>query len=287
MNCLQLFKPMIRWLPAVLVGALWSPAGLDGQAVQQQAVISGVVVEQEGEAAVAGATVIFRTAQGRIRGRAVTDDEGAFLLHSVPPGRFNLEVQHSAYQDLTSPDWEVGPADSLSVILRVDLEVIPLAPLEVVSRSTRGAVLEAFRFRMERGLGHFITREEIERRDPIAVSDLLREVPGVRVEGGGRGRGRVSIGRALQHRPCPVQLFVDGILANREASLPTGGMGGLAGPVVDDFVLPNDVEGIEIYRGLAGVPAEFVTPQAECGVVAIWTRRADPRRDGGDPDVDR
>jgi hypothetical protein len=42
---------------------------------------------------------------------------------------------------------------------------------------------------------------------------------------------------------------------------------------VDDLVAPGAIEGIELYRGTATIPAEFLTPQARCGVVAIWTRR--------------
>lgn len=36
---------------------------------------------------------------------------------------------------------------------------------------------------------------------------------------------------------------------------------------------PGLVEGIEIYRGLSTVPAQFLNSDAKCGVVAIWTRR--------------
>jgi hypothetical protein len=28
-----------------------------------------------------------------------------------------------------------------------------------------------------------------------------------------------------------------------------------------------------VYRGLSGVPAEFLTPEARCGVIALWTQR--------------
>ena len=42
---------------------------------------------------------------------------------------------------------------------------------------------------------------------------------------------------------------------------------------IDEVISPGSVEGIEVYRGLSTVPAEFLNPDAECGVIAIWTRR--------------
>ena len=65
---------------------------------------------------------------------------------------------------------------------------------------------------------------------------------------------------------CPVQIFLDGMLATRNND---GG-----GVLVDDLVSPLDVEVIEVFRGLSSIPPEFLTPQARCGVVAIWTRRS-------------
>jgi hypothetical protein len=63
-----------------------------------------------------------------------------------------------------------------------------------------------------------------------------------------------------------VQIFLDGMLITR------GSPGGEV--LIDDIVNPLDVEAIEVFRGLASVPPEFLTPDARCGVVAIWTRRS-------------
>ncbi len=68
---------------------------------------------------------------------------------------------------------------------------------------------------------------------------------------------------------CPAQVFLDGVLANRG--------GDRAGVVIDDLVSPLDVEVIEIFKGLSSIPPEFLTREARCGVIAIWTRRS-----GGD-----
>jgi hypothetical protein len=73
-------------------------------------------------------------------------------------------------------------------------------------------------------------------------------------------------------RGCPVQVFVDGLLMTASV-MDASGATENAGAAIDDFVSPLSVEGIEVYRGLSTVPPEFLTPEADCGVVAIWTRR--------------
>ncbi len=46
-------------------------------------------------------------------------------------------------------------------------------------------------------------------------------------------------------------------------------------PSLDDVVNPETVEGIEVYRTAAQVPAEFGGSGifTRCGVLVIWTRR--------------
>ena len=77
-------------------------------------------------------------------------------------------------------------------------------------------------------------------------------------------------------RNCATQIFVDGFLVNRRMVQPNG----TQGPEdirIDDVVSPASVEGIEVYRGLSTVPAEFLNPDAACGVIAIWTKRGGRR----------
>lgn len=56
---------------------------------------------------------------------------------------------------------------------------------------------------------------------------------------------------------CPPQVYIDGIP--------------WAGPI--DEITLRDIEGIEVYRGAAEVPAEFAGSNAGCGVIALWSRR--------------
>ncbi|MCJ7627914.1 MAG: TonB-dependent receptor plug domain-containing protein, partial [Longimicrobiales bacterium] len=139
------------------------------------------------------------------------------------------------------------------------------------SARPENALHGAFKRRVETGLGIYITRDEVEARNPLLVSDLLREVPGLDLQASGYGsRPSVRMVRATGMN-CVTQIFVDGFLMNGRAFSPTG-----FNPTdfrIDDVVSPRSVEGIEVYRGLSTVPPEFLNPDADCGVIAIWTRR--------------
>jgi len=46
----------------------------------------------------------------------------------------------------------------------------------------------------------------------------------------------------------------------------------LTGVRVDDYVLPREVAGVEIYLGAASLPAEYGGADARCGAIVIWTK---------------
>lgn len=57
---------------------------------------------------------------------------------------------------------------------------------------------------------------------------------------------------------CPMAVYLDGIRL-REGEL-------------DQFVKPLEVGGIEVYKGLASLPAEFGGFRNRCGAVVVWTK---------------
>ena len=133
----------------------------------------------------------------------------------------------------------------------------------------RSPVLENMMERRLHGFGYQITRQDIEDRHPNSVTDMLAELPGVRTVSGGRMGGRtIRMTRAVAGPgggDCPVQVWVDGLLASRDEDV-----------IIDDLVSPLDIEAIEVFRGLSSIPPEFLNSMARCGVVAIWTRRSLP-----------
>lgn len=249
--------------------------------VQAQVVrVVGRVIDDVTERALVASTVTARSRDGRFLARKETDSIGAFEFEVRNMSSVRIDVRRLGYKANTMPLLFFDERNFFQVEVRLAPDAILLAPLEVIawSEAQPSPFLENFRERVKTGNGIFITREQIEARQPTRVADLLREVPGVTVTSSGTGnRSSVSVGRAqaMAHiTGCEAQIYVDGFLMNRRTGL---GRTLVADFRIDDVVSPMSVEGIEIYRGLATIPPEFLNPDAACGVIAIWTRRADRR----------
>ncbi len=91
---------------------------------------------------------------------------------------------------------------------------------------------------------------------------MIGDVPTIRVRmEGASSRFYVEFTR---YRGCPPAVYLDRSLLNP---------GGNERAVIDDYVMPNEVEAIETYDSPGSLPAEFGGSRAGCGVIVIWTRR--------------
>lgn len=272
---------VIAWI--ALFGAL---SALHAAEVEAQTLLTGRVLEDRSEEPIAGADVRLFDSRGRVRVRTTADDSGVFRMRIQldRAERFHFEAGRIGYESATTPRFVVYPSESVHTEIRLLVDAVLLTPLTVVARrSIRAAPgVESFRFRLERGIGgHFLTRADIEEKKPFYLSDLLATVPGVRLGPSLGGGGRmVYITRASPREGgCPPQIFLDGRLMNARTlqQLPGQALGVTgyrtdAGARIDDYVTVGSVEGVEVYLGLSSVPPEFYTPDARCGVIAIWTR---------------
>jgi len=259
-----LLLPVLAWLGTTAAVAQTAPV-VD---------LEVTVLDTRTDEPVVGATVIFRALWGDELGRRVSDEFGKVTFQvRRHVGGVRIRAGRQGYRMLDTPTLDLSGHDFFVLAVRMDIEAIPLAPLEVVARGRRyfvdrSHILEGFDHRVRLGFGTYFTRDQIEQIGPLRVTDLLRRVPGVTIVGGGtRSEPVLSMNRAqfgAGGGSCPVQIFMDGMLVTRAG----------AGPIsVDELVTPQAVEGLEIYRGLSTVPAEFLNENAHCGVVAIWTRR--------------
>jgi TonB family protein len=120
-------------------------------------------------------------------------------------------------------------------------------------------------------MGHHITREEIDKRNPFRLTDLLRTIPGVDVANDDLGSKTVRMRGAR----CAPLVWLDGYPMS-------------TGYLDPDFFSPRSIEAMEIYSGVSTIPQSLLGAGrlGSCGVIAIWSRTeavSDPRgREQGD-----
>lgn len=236
-------------VPVLLLPALASLAS-----AQSVGAISGTIKDSSG-APIPGVEVVLLQRPGAV----YTDSVGKFRISNVPTGKRALHFRRLGFEP-KSMDADINRGETLALNVVLDPFATELDGMTVEEATRRRQLLSDFYDRMSRGFGHFITREEIEKRNPMNLSDMMRMVPGATlVPVSGTNQAKLRFSRAQMGRDCPPQYWVDGVKAYNFN--------------IDD-IIPSDVEGIEIYPGAATVPPQYNTREGTtiCGVVLIWTR---------------
>jgi hypothetical protein len=241
----------------------------DTAAVRENRLAVPVTVAR-GSARVTG---VVRTADGRPLGGArvsvsgtdvsgTTSPNGAFSLGGLPAGTYSLEVRAIGYAP-TRVAVNLARTRPAQVAVAVGERVNQLESVVVQADRTRlERDFTGFTERARRGMGRYITEEDIARRATLQITDALRATPGITVVPTG-GFGYTVQGRG----GCTPDLFLDGMRIVDGTS------------EIDRLVQPNDVAGIEIYNSAGTIPAQLqAVGGGSCGVLAVWTKRG--RRPG-------
>lgn len=226
--------------------------------------VRGRVIRAGTETPLADVSVQLRAADGRILASSASNAAGEFRLHSSRLGAVTVVAERIGLQTVTSEELLLSVSEIVEIEIAMAETAVPLDPLTVRAREYADiGPLAGYFHRMERnrkmGFGHVLSRDEIQERSAVDVADMMREIPRLSVVEQ-RGRGFHVVFRGAQGT-CTPKVFLNGVLANR---------GGLA--FLDELVRPHELEGIEIYRGIAEMPGEFYD-ETHCGVIIMWTRR--------------
>lgn len=178
-------------------------------------------------------------------------------------GEYTLRATRIGLEAVTAT-LSVEVSQRVVVVLRMAEAAVPLEAMTVEARrSLNIGSLAGYYERIERsqalGMGTVLTRDWLEERRAGTLSDILRQQPRITVTSAPYNSGQIrfnSGGRA----GCIPQLYLDGVLANRAGPIPA-----------NELPRPADLEGVEIYRGLAEMGEYY--DNTGCGVILLWTRR--------------
>jgi hypothetical protein len=233
-------------LPAVTPSASRARVG--------RAVIEGRVVGVD-HVGIAGAQVaVAGTTQN-----TVTSGEGTFTIGNLPSGTSVILARKigfgpaSAIVDLTTRQ----PRDVTLTLTKATptLEAVTVvAPMEARLRRV------GFAERRRMGLGRYMDAQEIERRHPVNVTDIIHFFPGFRIVQSEFGATIVPTRSVAGQATSCVNLFVDHALWN--LSQPGD---------LDRAVNANEIAAVETYAG-DYVPQEFAVPTKTCATIVIWRK---------------
>ena len=246
---------------ATVAVAILSLAGLDAAAQPPADIRSYTIVGLVMDSAqrpVLGAEISLE-ARGEVLARVRSHANGRFEFTNVPRLATLVRVRRLGYHPYseTLPLGYDAPIRELTLVLTA--AVIDVAPVVVEERVDRaaGRLREFYHHKRANRLGVFLEREDIERREVSQISDLLRTMRGVQITASQAGGNRVRL------RGCRPSIWLNGLR--------------VMDVEVDEVAHPADVDAIEIYLSIAGMPARFVDQDERCGAIAVWTSDGEHR----------
>jgi hypothetical protein len=242
---------------------------------QRTAGFAGTVIRDSTREPISGAEVRVPS----LSLSAFTDDRGEFRLSGIAPGLRDVVVRHVGYGPLrVKAEFVADETITREIILA------RLATLDTV-KVAASAIIPSFEENRKIGLGHFITRAELEKQEVRRLSEILSSVQGVRIRQGIAARAWLYSARgpksldtrgkwidqadaasgALQGL-CYAQVYLNESLVYR---------GEPGEPLFDlNTISPAQIEAIEYYAGPARLPMRYSRSGSECGVLVIHIRRS-------------
>jgi hypothetical protein len=226
-------------------GALTDGAGAVGRT--GTAALSGRVLGPTNEP-VPRAEVRIRGAVGETR----TDSAGAYSLGQLPAGTQILDIRRFGYE-VAEVQVELRRGVTTTKDVQLRRYVVTLDTMRSVA--SRYPEFQQHRYHTAYR-GTFFGPEELEKMHPMYADDIIRFVPGMRVEGRGpsaKVNGRIGAGNFT----CPPNIVVNDV----------------EGWSLGD-VSPRDIGAVEVYP--PSVPPGVYAPgmyDKGCGFILIWMKK--------------
>jgi hypothetical protein len=203
---------------------------------------------------VAGAEVTIRSRGDRELRQVQSDSLGHFAAAHLADIPSAVRVRAFGFIARTVQVPEPGESHRVSMAVTLERAAAQLSNMAVTAAAPDSdSKLADYRERKAtNSFARFIDGDEILRRKPPFVSEMLRGIGGVSLIAEGR------MGNVVQIRGCTPLVWVDGVR--------------MPGAQLDEVAAPEDVAAIEIYNSFAGIPARYFDRAARCGTILVWLR---------------
>ncbi len=232
---------------------------------------AGVVVDSSG-APIADAEVAILALHKSL----LTTDRGAFRLRDIMPGTYQVVVRKIGWGPLNVA---MAFAANQTAVQRIVLTRVTVLEEVTVTVATPTPWRGEFEENRRLGLGRFLTRDDLAKREGQTMTVLLQEMPGVALMRGTAGHAWLTNRRGPRGTPftpdamdslqgaqprCYAQVYLDNVPV----------FSARAGePLFDLSSISTDrIEAIEYYDGPAQTPMKYSNLNSHCGVLVIHRR---------------
>ena len=227
-------------------------ANQDSGAKAGNAVVSGRVI-LEGAPSNAGSRVEVVGTEKVV----LTNEKGEFTIRGLPSGSHVLLARHLGFGAETVPV-DLSSREPRQVSIKLPKFVAALDPVLVTARRVASLEKVGFSQRQKSGQGYYLGPERIQALHPNYLTDILRTVPGLRVDYTPTGEV-VSSSRGVGSGNC-VQYYVDDM--PWQSAMPGD---------INNYINGREVVGVEVYNG-PGAPAQYTRGFSNCATIVIWTK---------------
>lgn len=238
-----------------------------GENVQRTALVE-IAVSELGGGPLSDATVDV-VSRGRTRS-VVTGPTGRALIPEVSPGQLVVRARHIGYAPGQFAVTVEAGRNTVPIVLSHNapptLDTVRVIGNQRLVGLRRNDEFDTRRINHQATVS--ITREDIVKRNPVSLWQMLTGVPSMLVVDSNavtvRSTRSDAITPDLKRVPCYVSVMIDGLIRN-----PDGAPFDLRA-----LPAPDEVHGIEVFAGASSIPLQYggAGRGKSCGMIAIWTR---------------
>jgi hypothetical protein len=236
-----------------VIAEVTNDSGKTRKVAKGSAKVTGKVVDKNGRA-LEGARVMLQDGKDV----AITKANGEFSLDSLPSGTQALVVRKLGF-GVTEAAVELSAATPARTTVTMADFVPTLETVRVEAAQDKALASVGYLERKNTGMGSFLDGNQINHQS-LVFSDVMRNLPGLRIQPSGDGRTSVITDSRSASNGC-VNYFVDG---SPWTTMTPGD--------IDDYVRPNEMVAVELYHGSSTPPQFQVAGQSSCAVVVVWTQ---------------
>jgi hypothetical protein len=198
----------------------------------------------------------------RTQVEVTTGENGRFRIRQLPAGQYVIVVRRVGYHPV-SEVIQVLAGDTLRAAYELEPMAVSL-PGVTVTEARRGWRELDFEMRRKRGLGEFMSREQLDKKSATPMSIVMYSFNSIRVVDGRGGMESYAVAKrgptSILTSPCVyATILLDGIPLPDKTNL-------------SDLPPARELAGIEVYGGAAASPAQYSIYDKGCGLILLWRR---------------